>query len=352
MEAAYQEYCQAENAGDHPCICYLNFLIFFANRSLAFKLPMSAIPHMLDRILGAENRDSVIRSFPQWIFSDQREGEDTVHPALKRHSRYDLSTQHIVSAVKWNGFVILAMMFGFDNCAIVSRRLSTVRTIPSSTSRSANSASFFISFYYNTTSRIRIIATKSIMRMQMSIHHDQTLAALPTLAPDVQLYEFNCHEFPLPSLFNRLNFYTDHERYNDSYVLQSRNPEQNKLFFKIYEIDLKDVVYASSSASYDYEMEGELYKVFLFVDERRVATYDPVRKRCRIGAFTPSIPLSTSFLRRHRVQLKFMMSGDSEDTDVVRLFYTTGYVRGEEEKREEDELVLAEPNVTLKMPEV
>lgn len=193
------------------------------------------------------------------------------------------------------------------------------------------------------------------MRMQLSIHHDQTLAALPTLPPDVQLYEFNCHEFPLSSLFNRLNFYSDHERYNESYVLQSRNPEQNKTFFKIYEIDLKDVVYESSSASYDYEMEGELYKVFLFIDERCVATYQPVRKRCRIGAFTSTVPLSTSFLRRHRVQLKFMMGDNSEETDVVRLFYTTGYVRRERDDIKDDnddELVLAEPNVTLKMPEV
>lgn len=163
------------------------------------------------------------------------------------------------------------------------------------------------------------------MDMQLSIRHDHTLAALPTLGPNTQLYEFNCHEFSLLALPNRLNFYSDQERYNEAFVLQSRNPDDNPLFFKVYELDLRDLVYESAALLYDLELEGDLYRVFLMVNEKCVATYQPVRRRCALSAFSAAVPLHLALLRDNRVQVKFIMSDNSEDTDTVRLFYTAGY---------------------------
>lgn len=162
--------------------------------------------------------------------------------------------------------------------------------------------------------------------MRLSIRHDHTLAQLPTLGPDTQLYEFNCHEFSLLSLHNRLNFYSDHERYNEEYVLQSRNPQGNPTFFKVFELNLQNLVYDSAALLYDLELEGDLYRVFLMVNEKCVATYHPARRRCRITAFAPSTPLHLSLLRNNSVHIKFIMNDNSEETDTVRLFYTTGYV--------------------------
>lgn len=161
--------------------------------------------------------------------------------------------------------------------------------------------------------------------MRLSIRHDHTLTQLPNLGPDTQLYEFNCHEFSLLALKNRLNFYSDHERYNDEYVLQSRNPESHPMFFKVYELDLGKLVYESASLLYDLELDGELYRVFLVINEKCVATYHPTRKRCKVGAFSLNTPLPLSLLRDNRVQIKFIMSDNSEENDTVRIFYTAGY---------------------------
>jgi hypothetical protein len=164
-------------------------------------------------------------------------------------------------------------------------------------------------------------------KMKMSIHHDHTLAALPSLDDQTQLYEFNCHEFALSGLFNRLNFYSDPERYNADYMLQSRNPGSNKLFFKLYELSLGNYVYPSAALLYDVELEGDLFKAYLFINEKYVATYVPSNKKSVINAFTLEVPLETALLNTNEIKIKFLMSTNSEDTDTIRLYYTCGYLK-------------------------
>lgn len=178
----------------------------------------------------------------------------------------------------------------------------------------------------------------------MSIHHDYTLAELPSIGADMQLYEFNCHEFALSGLFNRLNFYSDPERYNEQYMLQSRNPQSNKLFFKIYELSIGNYVYPSAALLYDIELEGNLFKAYLFMNEKYVATYSPVGKKCRIGAFTLEVPLEACLLEGNDIRIKFLMNDDSEDTDIVRIYYTTGYLK--EKAVEAAALRLASPSIS------